>query len=274
MSSNLYTIFGGNGFVGSGIARVLEARGKTVRRVTRDSWPEAGEHLGTVIFTIGMTADFRKRLVETFELQVLRLHDALTRYSFDSFVYLSSARVYSGSPSTSEDTPLVVRPSDPDHVYNISKLAGESLCVAFGNPKIRIVRLSNVYGVEDTSNLFLTAVMREAVITGSVTIGQAPQSSKDYVWIGDVAEAVVAIAERGTQQTYNVAAGENVTHRMIANILGDAGYAVRFANSGPEVTISPIDTTRFMGEFDLTPTEPCKAIGRVVQQLKNNRAFA
>ena len=221
-----FTIFGGNGFVGSATAALLTTDGAEVLRVGRNNWPESGSDLGNVIFTIGMTADFRKRLVETVETQVLRLHEALTRYSYSSFMYLSSARVYSGVSSTKEETPLVVRPWDEDHVYNISKLAGESLCFAHPNPAIRVVRLSNVFGVTDVSNLFLTAVMREAVEKGSVTIGQSAQSSKDYIWVDDVAAALEQIAMRGRHQLYNVAAGKNLTHRAIADILGEAGIPV------------------------------------------------
>jgi hypothetical protein len=47
--------------------------------VGRPDWRAPGTDLGDVIFTIGMTADFRSRLLETFEVQLLRLHAALTQ---------------------------------------------------------------------------------------------------------------------------------------------------------------------------------------------------
>ena len=269
--SEHYTIFGGNGFVGGEVARLLESRGHSVTRVSRTNWPETGALLGNVIFTIGMTADFRKRLVETVELQVLRLHEALTRYTFSSFTYLSSARVYDGAATTCEDAALLVRPSDQNHVYNISKLAGESLCFAFSNPQIRVVRMSNVYGAQDVSNLFLTAVMREAVETGSVTIGQSPLSSKDYIWVGDVAEALALISHSGRQQMYNLAAGRNVTHQTIADILTEEGFPVSFADNGSVVTIPPIDVSRLNQEFTLAQTDPKETIIRVLKTIRKNR---
>jgi nucleoside-diphosphate-sugar epimerase len=265
-----FTVFGGNGFVGGEVARLLEARGKSVLRVTRGAWPEPGTELGDVIFTIGMTADFRKRLVETVEQQVLRLYEALTRYTFNSLTYLSSARVYGGAASTREDATLLVRPMEEDHIYNISKLAGESLCFAHANPKIRVVRMSNVYGVQDTSNLFLTAVMREAVATGSVTIGQSPMSSKDYIWVGDAADAIIRIAEAGAQRLYNVAAGYNITHQAIADILNEAGYKCTFKEGGAVVTFPPVDISKYLGEFQTKPTVPRYAIRSVLQELRQN----
>src|SRR5262245_32328654 len=174
-----FTVFGGYGFVGSAVSGLLEAERHEVCRVGRRDWPTAGADIGNVIFAAGMTADFRERLVDTFESHLVRLHEALRQYRYGSFLYLSSARVYAGSASTHEESALLVRPCDPDHVYNLSKLAAESLCLAHSHPAIRVVRLSNVFGAQDASNLFLTAVLREAVTTGSVTIGQAPHSSKD-----------------------------------------------------------------------------------------------
>lgn len=266
-----YSIFGSNGFVGREVARLLESHGHQVTKITRTSWPETGSELGHVIFTIGMTADFRSRLVETFETQLLRLHEALTRYKFSSFTYLSSARVYDGAASTHEETPLLVRPFERDHVYNISKLAGESLCLAFGKPAIRVVRMSNVFGVSDTSNLFLTAVMREAVQSGSVTIGQSPLSSKDYIPVETVAEALIKIATGGKNQLYNLAAGRNVTHQMIAEILAETGYKIVFKEGGSVVSFPQIDVSRLNTEFELIQTDPTNAIMRVLKALQSNR---
>ena len=219
-----------------------------------------------------MTADFRNRLVETVETQILRVHEALTRYRFSSFLYLSSARIYAGASSTREDTPIPVRSWDVDHVYNISKLAGESLCFALQNPMVRVVRLSNVYGTPDKSNLFLTAVMREAVMNGIVTIGQAPQSSKDYIRVEEAAEAIVRVAREGRQQLYNIAAGQNMSHADIAEILRKAGYEVVFKDGGAVAEFPPIDTARFTDEFRTKPSDARKNISGVLKELQQLRA--
>jgi nucleoside-diphosphate-sugar epimerase len=263
-----YTIFGGFGFVGSELARQLEASGHKVLRVGRDNWPDKGANLGQVIFCIGMTADFRKRLIETFEIQLLRLYEALTNYRYESFLYLSSARIYSDAISTHEDSPLLVRPTTSDHIYNISKIAGESLCLAYDSPKIRVARLSNVYGMQDRSNLFMTAVMREAVEQGQVTIGQAPESSKDYIAVEDAAALLIAISKAGQMRLYNVACGSNFTHRQIADVLEKNGFKVHFKAEGSIVTFPKIDTTRAMCEFSLSPTTPALRLPDILNHLK------
>jgi nucleoside-diphosphate-sugar epimerase len=266
-----YSIFGANGLVGSAVAAELEAEGRAVRRITRGAWPETGEALGHVIFTIGMTADFRSRLIETFDLQILRLHEAFDRYSFDSFTYLSSARVYAGAKSTSEGAELLVRPTSVDHAYNITKLAGESRCFVEDNPQVRVVRLSNVYGTQDASNLFLTAVMRDAVANGAVTIGQSPLSSKDYIAVEDAAKAIVRIAQRGRHRLYNVACGRNVTHREIADILVSENYSVDFREGGALADFPVIDAGRLDAEFGLAREGLQTGMVRVLRALEQKR---
>jgi nucleoside-diphosphate-sugar epimerase len=259
-----YTIFGGYGFVGSEVASQLRAGGHEVTQVGRGNWPETGSDLGQVIFTIGMTADFRKRLVET---QIIRVHEALTRYRYASFLYLSSARIYAGAAATTEESAIPVRSYEADHVYNISKLAGECLCLAIDNPAVRVARLSNVYGANDVSNLFLTAVMREAVLTGKVTIGQAAESAKDYLHVEDAARALIAIVQRGGKRLINVACGANTSHREIADVLGTRGLTVEFKSGGMEASFPVIDISRLAEILGERLPGPAVRLPQVLDQL-------
>jgi nucleoside-diphosphate-sugar epimerase len=262
-----YTIFGGRGFIGSEIAGQLERNGCDVVRIGRHDWPEPGAHLGHVIFTVGMTADFRRRLLETVQMQVMRPYDALTRYRFDSFLSLSSARIYDGATSTAEDATIIVKPTMTDHIYNISKLAGESLCFAFDNPTIRIVRLSNVYGAADRSNLFMTSVLREAVTMGRVEIGQSPDSAKDYIAVDDAARLIIAIVRDGRHRIYNVACGTNFSHRQIAAVIETKGLVTKFRPGGPTVTFPRIDISRVQEEFGLSSRHPDQVLPGLIDDL-------
>src|SRR5260370_39943856 len=121
------TILGGSGFSGSRlVTRMKElridcfcpARGEEI----------ADRNLGTVIYCIGLTADFRTRPFETVEAHVSKLREVLKGCEFDSLLYLSSARLYLRQEGIArEDDPVQVNPLQDDHLYNISKLMGESL---------------------------------------------------------------------------------------------------------------------------------------------------
>lgn len=247
------TIFGASGFIGAQLAAHFEKIGRRVRCVTRENWPETGTDLGDCIFAIGMTASFRRFPLQTAETQVVRLHEVLTRYRFGSLLYLSSTRVYRDAAGTSEESALLLRPHLADDIYNATKLAGEALCLALGQPGIRVARLSNVYGPTDRSELFLTDVLRTAITTGQVVLRSAPSSAKDYLFVDDAVAQLAAIAGRGEQRLYNVAAGVNVTNAGIAALLRAEGVDVSFAPGAAEISFPPIDTRRTRGEFGLIP---------------------
>jgi hypothetical protein len=83
-----------------------------------------------------------------------------------------------------------------------------------------------------------------------------------------VAEALIQITERGQQKLYNLAAGVNVTHQNIADILKAEGYSASFKPGGVEFTIPEIDNSRLVAEFDLKFSDPQISIMRVLRQLK------
>ena len=238
-----FCVFGAAGYLGRHLCRELTSQGHSFKAVTRENWPEPGADLGNVIFTIGMNANFRGRPFETYDAHIGRLTHVLTRYRFRSLLYVSSTRVYLGAGSTREGAPLVVVPTLPDQIFNISKLAGEALCLSQDDAAFRIARLSNVYGEDDRSEVFLTAVFREALETGSVTFHTAPTSSKDYIHIDDAARALITIARAGTERIYNLAAGENTTNTEIARLLSAAGISCRFAPNAPSVRFPEIETS-------------------------------
>src|SRR4029077_19833266 len=59
--------------------------------------------LGDVIYCVGLTADFRTRPFDAGEAHVSELSRVLQRCSFDSLLYLSSARIYGSGDNTREN---------------------------------------------------------------------------------------------------------------------------------------------------------------------------
>ena len=94
-------------------------------------------------------------------------------------LYCSATRVYFGTENTHEDVLLSLDSTKTNNLYPISKIMAELICLSFSNPKIRIVRLSNVSGFNHTSNLFLPSIIREAVDTKKITLHTKLESEKD-----------------------------------------------------------------------------------------------
>ena len=269
MSENRrYTIFGGNGFIAACLHELLLCSGNPVTLVTRSTWPDTGADLGNVIFTIGMTADFRDRPIETTYQQLVLLHDALTRYSFASFLYLSSTRVYKRSDSTNEAATLGIDPNDADDIYGATKIAAESLCLSIKNAHIRVARLSNVFGNNQGQHTFLGEVLKQATSQASVKFLSSPVSTKDYIHIDDASRLLLRISAKGKSRLYNVASGSNVTHREIADVLEANGVRCVFAPSGSAQMFPPVDVQRIREEFDLNPSSLLYAIPSLVEHQR------
>jgi nucleoside-diphosphate-sugar epimerase len=246
-----FTILGAGGTIGRALADALEAAGRDVTRVTRDSLAAALASevpAGHVIDCIGLTGDFRQRPHATAEAHVGVTAAALGALRFDSFLFLSSTRVYARARTTQETTPLPCLSSDPSDLYNLTKLAGEALCLADPRPSVRVARLANVYG-GDAPDTFLGQLLTEGRRSGRVLIGQAPRSEKDYVSLADVVALLPRIACEGRQRLYNVAAGRNVRHDAIAAVLRTRGWTIRFAPGAPAIRFPPIDISRLRTEF-------------------------
>ncbi|HUB15746.1 MAG TPA: NAD-dependent epimerase/dehydratase family protein [Acetobacteraceae bacterium] len=253
MTDAAFTVLGAGGYVGSALVTALERIGCRVHAVTRSALPallEGRRNAGHVIDCVGLTGDFRTRPHDTAEAHVSITALCLVGLRFDSFLFLSSTRVYARADATSEDIAVPATPADPSDLYNLTKLAGEALCLADPRLAVRVVRLSNVYGANPPADTFLGEVLAEGAATGTVHFRQSPQSSKDYISLAQVTRLLPAIALRGNQRLYNLAAGVNTTHAAIAAVLRRRlGWHVAFAPDAPTVRFRRIDTARLTKEF-------------------------
>jgi nucleoside-diphosphate-sugar epimerase len=273
-----FTVLGASGYIGGHMVRYLRAAGHAVYAPRRAAPGALDQPLGHVFFAIGLTADFRGRPRDTMDAHVGALAELLRCGRFDSLTYLSSSRVYAGLPHGTETAALVANPSDPSDLYNLSKLAGEALCLAQPNPRVRVARLANVFGAamdrgSEPSANFLAALIREAAVTGCIRLGTAPGSSKDYVAIDDVARALHRIALHGGDRLYNVASGRNTTNGDIAAVLARlTGSRIEVAPAAPTITYPPIDTRRIAALFPPDdPWAPMRLLDRLPEILSARR---
>jgi nucleoside-diphosphate-sugar epimerase len=248
-----FTVLGAAGMIGSALSDALERQGYEVLRMDRPLLRHALNArypLGHVISCIGLTGDFRTRPHATVEAHVGLTSACLSQLRCESFLFLSSTRVYAHASATHEEAALPCFSSDPSDLYNLSKLTGEALCLADSRPTCRVVRLSNVYG-PGANDTFLGQVLAEGLTTGAVRFRQAAGSEKDYIALETVVAILPEIAARGRHRLYNLASGANTSHAAIAAILARLGWRASFANDAPTVGFPCIDITRVKAEFDL-----------------------
>ena len=266
----MITVLGAAGFIGSHIVKLLQDNNEPCYAPARNE-DLAGKDLGDVIYCIGLTADFRSKPFETVEAHVSKLADVLQHCTFNSLTYLSSARVYINCnvAEAKEDSVIPVNPLDADELYTLTKLTGERICLSSGK-KVRIVRLSNVYGNDSNSENFLTDVIRKILRDKSVSFNVLLSSAKDYIHINDAVELVVKIATGGRSLIYNVASGFNTSNEEIMTALKqELAFEVDISKADKAIIFPVINIDRIRQEFNYKPQNIITFIPNLINSYHN-----
>lgn len=261
LSSRQATIIGGNGFIGSALVRQLSQDGWICWVAERDvQWPQTTRPLGHVFYCAGLTADYYHRPAQTVEAHVGLLARVLQSDDYSSLVYLSSTRLYDGMAAgtvATEEASLCVNPQQPRHFYDLTKLTGESLCLALGQGKARVARLACVYNNAQDGSGFLPSLLAQIAQTprgGTVTVSSSPHYARDYVHLSDVIRALVDIATCGTEITYNVASGVNLLNAELAALVEQhTGRRIHFTLDQDVAAPAPVSVARLHNAFGWCP---------------------
>lgn len=249
----MITVLGATGFIGSHLVSALRKSGHDPYIPGRQE-DLRGKNLGYVYYCIGMTADFRQFPVETMVAHVGKLTEILQSCTYQGLLYLSSSRVYEHAGQGHEDTAIPVRSSDLSDIYTLSKLSGESLCLAQDNPDIKVVRLSNVYGPDWESQNFLISILRSALKEGHVVLGTSAETCKDYISIEDVTEMLPQIANGGQYRLYNLASGIQLSNQQLLDqICQHSSASWALSETARHRPFPAIDISRLQQDFTYHP---------------------
>ena len=253
----LYTVFGSNGTIGKSTVSYLKKRGHDVITVSRTSKLSHHDSFGHVIYCCGVTGDFMTRPFDTIDSHISFLSHTLQSINFQSFLYLSSTRLYSGLTSGCEDNSFTINPEALDHLYNISKLAGEALCLNSNLPGIKVARLSNVVGASDIhSNNFFSNICKQA-LKGNIELFSTLETKRDYICIEDVVGLLSQLGPKGKKKIYNVASGTHLSTRaIIKEIVKTTDCSFKVSNPVPTIRTPLIDIKKVTEEFNFQPKLP------------------
>lgn len=153
-------------------------------------------------------------------------------------VFASSAAVYGDTATVPVDEDAPCRPLSP---YGVDKLASEHMLRAYASTHglaSTPLRFFNVYGPrQDPSSPYsgVISIFADRARAGrTITIFGDGQQTRDFVYVGDVARAVVtaALTDGGDGTAMNVGTGRQTTVRQLAEIVvGLAGGGVEIVHA-------------------------------------------
>ena len=232
------------------------------------------KYLGRVYYCAGLTADYLQRPADTVDAHVSLLTRVLQQSDYESLVYLSSTRVYDGNSYISganENSSFTISPLVPRHLYDLTKLTGESLCISLGKGKAKVARLSCVYNDHTDSEGFLPRLLASIANIqrgDTLNVQSSANSSRDYVHISDVVKALVNINLRGSNLVYNVASGSAVANTEIKELIEkNSGRYMDFLVDKTDTISGEIDINRMKNEFDWKPKSVQEQLGPWLRSL-------
>jgi UDP-glucose 4-epimerase len=240
-----YIVFGGGGFIGSTIVdRLLEA-GHTIRVFERPrvepyraflpsehvEWTtgdfasvhdveEALDGMDGVFHLVSTTLpkssnddpiyDVQSNMVST-----LQMLNAMVAKGVKRIVFISSGGTVYGVP---QYLPVDEKhPTEPVVSYGITKLAIEKYLSLYSNLygiKYVVLRVANPYGERqrlETAQGAVAAFLHKALSDKPIEVWGDGKVTRDYVYVGDVADAFVeAITYEGSQTVFNISSGQGL----------------------------------------------------------------
>jgi nucleoside-diphosphate-sugar epimerase len=219
-------VIGAGGFIGGRLVERLRAAGREVYAPDRVDPDLFGRDLGHVFYCAGLTGDFITRPFDTVEAHVGLVGRVLAGARFDRLIYLSSTRLYDslGAKGGREDDLLVLDPSLPRNVYDLSKALGENLCLTQSGGRAAVARLGNVFDLHPQASGFLSELLTKATTERNLVLDVSPGGGRDYIHVDDALAGLMAMDEQRASGIVNIARGETVTNGELARLFRGAGW--------------------------------------------------
>jgi GDP-L-fucose synthase len=282
-------VTGGAGFLGSPVCRLLEERdaqvtvprraqydltdATAVSRLFDDVAPEVVIHLAAEVGGIGANRDNPGRFFYANMAMGLHMVEEARRRGVEKFVQVGTVCSYPKFTPVpfSESSLWDGYPEETNAPYGIAKKSLLVMLAAYreqyGFPGIFLMP-TNLYGPRDNfdsrSSHVIPALIRkcdEARAAGdpSITCWGTGSASREFLYVGDCAEAIVLAAERyESPEPVNIGVGKEITIRelvgLIAEITGFSGE-IRWDTTKPDGQPRRVlDTSRAAHEIGFQAT--------------------
>jgi UDP-glucose 4-epimerase len=232
-------VTGAAGFLGSHVADILAERGSAITVVDLSDNPKHRTVRADLLDTAQLAdafvgADFVCHLAAVGDVYLAgekpwlaaqvnatgtaNVCEAALQAGVPRVIYASTWEVY-GTPKYQ---PIDEQhPCDPDHPYNITKLAGERLALAYGHLRkgltVSALRLGTAFGTRMRPNSVFSLFIDKALRGEPLTIQGTGQQGRQFTHARDVGRAfALAVEKAANGSIYNTVGDEFVTIKQLA----------------------------------------------------------
>jgi UDP-glucose 4-epimerase len=114
-------------------------------------------------------------------------------------------------------------PTNPDHPYNVTKLAGEQLLMSYDAMRglsVVALRLGTAYGTGMRANSVFSVFITRALRGEAITVSGDGRQHRQFTHAADIGRAFVAAATSAIRhEALNIVADETVTIRQLAEMV-------------------------------------------------------
>lgn len=271
-------VTGGSGFLGSHVADGLVAAGHDVTVFDQVPTTRFASVVGDLLDPAALTAAFRGASAVCHLGAIGDVYLAAERPALAASVNAAgTANVCDAALAAGVERVIVAstwevygkpryepideeHPCEPDHPYNITKLAGERLALASGHLRKHFVialRLGTAYGTRMRPNSVFQIFARKALSREPITIQGSGLQGRQFVHATDVARAFEAALRTGTSGgAYNIVSDRLVTIRELAELITrEAPTEFTYGEARPgDVPSATVSNARAKRELGWEPT--------------------
>lgn len=192
-------------------------------------------------------------------------------------VYASSSSVYGDAEVPTHERVL----PRPRSAYGVTKLAAEHICDAYGVSRglsVSSLRLFTVYGPRQRPDMAFARMLDAALHRGSFTLNDDGLQIRDFTYVDDVVEALVAAGDVRWNGVVNIAGGSPVAMidaiRLVTELCGPLSLEHAPPQQG-EVRRAWADTTVARDVLGWEPTVSLEdGLARMVASTRRRKAVA
>ena len=252
--NNKYTIFGHTGFLGNNIVKYLKKKNCDVFLPARDK-VKFTKNLNNVVYCIG-SDNVLEDPINAIQSNLTLLCKIILNNKFKNFIYISSTRLYLNAKNTKENNHIKIDTNSKKFLYNSLKIAAENFCLSQKNKNIKVVRLSNLYGLNFTKQIYLLPnLIRNSKRNKKINIYINKKSKKNYLNIYDAIDMIIKITNKSKFKLYNIASDKRLSiDKITSTIKKITKCKVVYSNQKEKIDEPKIDITRIKKEFKFKPT--------------------